>query len=96
MKNNVLDFIRSIDDLDNIIIKVTALGLSGENRPEYPGLAGLFDDLKLKSQLVRKNLAGLDARIERTMNEWESLKKNEIGLTILEKQIRQSLQQEQE
>jgi len=94
MKNNVLDFIRSIDDLDDTIVKVTTLGFPQANHPEYPGLTELLEDLKQKSQLVRKNLAGLDARIERTMNEWESLKKNEIGLTILEKQIRRSLQQE--
>ena len=93
MKQNVLDFIRSMDDLDKTIGKVTAIGLAQANKTE-PGLAELLDDLTQKSQLVRKNLAGLDARIERTMNEWESLKKNEIGLTILEKQIRQSLQQE--
>ena len=95
MKTNVLDFIRSMDELDETIVKVTALGLSREDHPEYPALANLLEDLKQKSQLVRKNLAGLDARIERTMNEWESLKKNEIGLTILEKQIRRSLQEQE-
>jgi len=88
MKNNVLDFIRSIDNLDETITKVSGFS----NGPE--GLTGLLEDLKQKSQLVRKNLASLDARIERTMTEWENLKKKEIGFTILEKQIRQSLQQE--
>ncbi|MCL1928917.1 MAG: response regulator [Treponema sp.] len=96
MKSNVLDFVASIDDLDGTIEKVTALGLSGAVSTEVPDLADLLKDLKQKSQLVRKNLAGLDARIEKTMTEWENLKKNEIGLTILEKQIRRSLQQEQE
>ena len=90
MKNNVLDFIRSIDDLDETVAKVTNFS----NGPE--GLSELLENLKQKSQLVRKNLAGLDARIERAMTEWENLKKKEIGLTILEKQIRRSLQQEQE
>ncbi|MCL1813536.1 MAG: response regulator [Treponema sp.] len=96
MKSNVLDFVASIDDLDGTIEKVTELGLSNAGSAEVPGLADLLKDLKQKSQLVRKNLAGLDARIEKTMTEWETLKKNEIGLTILEKQIRRSLQQEQE
>ena len=96
MKSNVLDFIASIDDLDGTIEKVTELGLSNTGITDITGLADLLKDLKLKSQLVRKNLAGLDARIEKTMTEWETLKKNEIGLTILEKQIRRSLQQEQE
>ena len=96
MKNNVLEFVSSIDDLDETIAKAAELGLSDNNDSSIPGLADLLKDLKQKSQLVRKNLAGLDARIERTMTEWENLKKNEIGLTILEKQIRRSLQQEQE
>jgi DNA-binding response OmpR family regulator len=90
MKTDVLEFIRSMDDLDETIDKVTNLGLTQD------GLAEHLSNLKQKSQLVRKNLAGLDARIEQTMTEWENLKKNEIGLTILEKQIRQSPQQEQE
>jgi DNA-binding response OmpR family regulator len=96
MKNNVLEYISSIDDLDETIAKITDLGISHNNYSDIPGLASLLKDLKQKSQLVRKNLAGLDARIERTMGEWDNLKKNEIGLTILEKQIRRSLQQEQE
>ena len=90
MKENVLNFIRSIDDLDQTIVQVTALGIS------EGGLTQLLEDLKQKSQLVRKNLAGLDARIERAMTEWESLKKKEIGLTILEQQIRNTLQQDEE
>ncbi|MDR1930770.1 MAG: response regulator [Treponema sp.] len=90
IKSNVLEFIRSMDDLDETIGKVNARGL---NQTE---LDALLVELKKKTQLVRKNIAGLDARIERTMAEWESLKKNEIGLNILEKQIRRSLHQEQE
>jgi CheY-like chemotaxis protein len=96
MKSNVIDFIASIDDRDGTIARVTELGISNADIANIPGLADLLKDLTLKSQLVRKNLAGLDARIEKTMTEWENLKKNEIGLTILEKQIRRSLQQEQE
>ena len=96
MKSNVLDFVASIDDLDKTIAKVTKLGSSNASCAETPGCADLLKNLKQKSSLVRKNLAGLDARIEKTMIEWENLKKNEIGLTILEKQIRRSLQQEQE
>jgi len=97
MKNNVLEFIRSMDDLDDTIYQVRELGLSSrEDGQGSPDMTVLLEDLKQKSLLVRKNLAGLDARIERTMTEWENLKKNEIGLTILEKQIRRSLQQEQE
>ncbi|MCL1814630.1 MAG: response regulator [Treponema sp.] len=95
MKNNILSFIRSIDELDETVAKVTSLGLSQTDRPEMKGLEELLEELKEKSQMVRKNLAGIDARIERTTTEWENLKKNEIGLTILEKQIRRSLQEQE-
>jgi DNA-binding response OmpR family regulator len=88
MKSNVLEFIRSMDELDKTVAAVN----QGELSPE---LMEFLQKLKEKSQAVRKNLAGLDARIERTMTEWESLKKNEIGLTILEKQIRTSLQEQE-
>jgi DNA-binding response OmpR family regulator len=90
MKHNVMEFIRSMDDLDETIAKANVMGLSREE-PDT-----LLTELKQKAGQVRKNIAGLDARIERTMMEWENLKKNEIGLNILEKQIRRSLHQEQE
>ncbi|MDR2313836.1 MAG: response regulator [Spirochaetaceae bacterium] len=89
IKTNVFEFIRTMDDLDETIGKINAQGLTQEE------LAALLVELTKKTQRVRKNIAGLDARIERTMVEWENLKKNEIGLNILEKQIRRSLQQEQ-
>jgi restriction endonuclease S subunit len=41
-----------------------------------------------KSKSVRKQIAELDARIEKTIEEWEELKKNEIGLVELESQSR--------
>jgi CheY-like chemotaxis protein len=47
-----------------------------------------------KTQNVRKHIAELDARIEKTLAEWEDLKKNEIGLPALENQIRKSPDQE--
>ncbi|MDR1143437.1 MAG: response regulator [Spirochaetaceae bacterium] len=88
MKNNVLEFVRSMDALDETVKKVHAQGLAHQE------LFGPLDELKQKSQLVRKTIAGLDARIERAMAEWENLKKNEIGLNILEKQIRRQLREQ--
>jgi DNA-binding response OmpR family regulator len=41
-----------------------------------------------KSGAVRKQIAELDTRIEKTVLEWEELKKTEIGLTELESQNR--------
>jgi CheY-like chemotaxis protein len=40
-----------------------------------------------KTQGVRKHIAELDARIEKTVASWDDLKKNEIGLTALETQL---------
>ena len=50
--------------------------------------------LKEKTRGVRKHLAELDSRIEKTLAEWEDLKKNEIGLPALETHIRKYLNQE--
>ncbi|MDR3173338.1 MAG: response regulator [Treponema sp.] len=41
-----------------------------------------------KSEALRKQIAELDTRIEKTILEWEELKKTEIGLTELESQDR--------
>jgi DNA-binding response OmpR family regulator len=47
-----------------------------------------------KSRKVRMKVAELDARIEKTIAEWEQLKKNEIGLNLLETHIRKNISQE--
>jgi DNA-binding response OmpR family regulator len=82
MKQNVADFIHAMDELDETIALING---SSKEAHEY---TGLLTTLQKKTQIVRKNIAGLDARIERTMAEWENLKKNEIGISILEKQVR--------
>ncbi|MDR1565704.1 MAG: response regulator [Treponema sp.] len=77
MKRNLMDFAKTIDELDAAIAKAGG------------------DTLVLeKIRGVRKHIAGLDARIEKTLAEWEDLKKNEIGLPALESQIRKYLDQE--
>jgi CheY-like chemotaxis protein len=87
LKTDVAEFIKSMDDLDGTIASISGGSCDEKELP------GLLDSLRKKSQLVRKHIAGLDARIERTMTEWENLKKNEIGLSALEMQIRKSLQE---
>jgi DNA-binding response OmpR family regulator len=47
-----------------------------------------------KTQLVRKQIAELDARIEKTIAEWEDLKKAEIKLPVLETHYRKTVDQE--
>jgi DNA-binding response OmpR family regulator len=49
-----------------------------------------------KTQTLRKHIAELDARVEKTLGDWEDLKKKEIGLPVLEDQIRNSMHQEKE
>jgi DNA-binding response OmpR family regulator len=71
IKNNLLDFVKTIDDLDQVVQEI--------------GNGGMILE---KTQAVRKHIAELDARIEKTLTEWEDLKKNEIGLPVLENQIR--------
>jgi CheY-like chemotaxis protein len=86
IKNNVLEFIQHIDDLDDTMGKIDPNSLSTE-------MAVLLDSAKQRNLQAKKNMSDLEARIDKTIAEWENLKKNEIGLTILEKQIRQSLQE---
>jgi DNA-binding response OmpR family regulator len=89
IKNNMVDFIKSIDELDAVIAQVSR---SGETDDQT--LPRLLEAIKGKTALVRKTIAGLDARIERTITEWEDLKKNEIGIQTLENQIRKSMHQD--
>jgi DNA-binding response OmpR family regulator len=79
IKNNLLDFVKNIDDLDQAVAKLGGGGAILE-----------------KTQAVRKHIAELDARIEKTLAEWEDLKKNEIGLPVLEDELRNSMHQEKE
>jgi CheY-like chemotaxis protein len=79
MKSNLLDFVKSIDELDTAVAKIEDGGAILE-----------------KTQAVRRHIAELDARIEKTLNEWEDLKKNEIGLPALEDEIRTFMHQEKE
>jgi len=84
MKNNLLDFIKSIDELDTAINK-----LDSKDKDDEQGK--LLLAVSEKSKKVRKLVAELDARIEKTVAEWDRLKKNEIGLSMLESQIRKNL-----
>ena len=49
-----------------------------------------------KTQQIRKQIAELDARSEKTLAEWDELKKNEIKLPVLETNFRKSIKAEQE
>jgi CheY-like chemotaxis protein len=84
LRKSVPGFLKSMDDLDGA---VALLSGSGEG-----ALPKQLEEIKKKAVSVRKHIAELDARIERTMSEWEDLKKNEIGIQTLETRIRTSIQ----
>ncbi|MDR0876637.1 MAG: response regulator [Treponema sp.] len=92
MKKNLADFVKSIDELDSTI---TMVSKSGETQKDglidQKALSDLVGAITEKTQAVRKHIAELDARIEKTTVEWEDLKKSEIGLSTLETQIRKFL-----
>ena len=90
MRRNIADFAKSIDDLDS----AATLIQSGGKDSNQKALAELIDNVQEKTKKVRKHIAELDARIEKTIFEWEDLKKNEIGLSTLETEIRKFLNQE--
>jgi DNA-binding response OmpR family regulator len=90
MKANLSDFVKSIDELDAAIALISTNGDGGNH--DTP--AKLVKVITEKTQTVRKHVAELDARIEKTIVEWEDLKKHEIGLSVLETQIRKFLHQE--
>jgi len=88
LKENLSLFIGSIDELDKTISMVC------KNMDENQ--AKEIKPVNEKIMSVRKHIAALDARIEKTINEWDNLKKDEIGLSALENQIRKMLHQEQQ
>jgi len=88
IKHNLLDFVKSIDDLD---IAVAAMSHTDGTEADQKGNKKLLSQVSEESKKVRKHVAELDARIEKTLAEWERLKKNEIRLPVLETQIRKNL-----
>ena len=88
LKDNLSVFVTGIDELDK------AISIICENTSQET--QNLVKQVSEKIISVRKHIAALDARIEKTINEWESLKKDEIGLSVLENKIRKHLHQEQQ
>jgi len=91
MKQHLADFAKNIDDLDSAVALISS---DNGEVPDQRALAGLAGTIHEKTARLRKRIAELDARIEKTILEWNALKKNEIGLSTLEAQIRKFLHQE--
>jgi DNA-binding response OmpR family regulator len=83
-KRSIGEFGKSIDDLDTVITEVETGG-----KP-----LDLANNIREKARKARGQLADLDAHLEKMILKWEDLKKNEIGLSTLETQIRKFPNQE--
>jgi len=94
LKDNLFTFIGSIDELDRTIAMISQNVSSTGEHFNQETLAALVQPVSEKILSVRKHIAALDARIEKTINEWNNLKKDEIGLSVLESQIRKFLHNE--
>ena len=90
MKKNLIDFAESIDNLETAVALVDKM----EQTADKVALQNLVKSIRENTQDVRKHVSELDARIEKTILDWEDLKKNEIGLSTLETQIRKFLNQD--
>jgi DNA-binding response OmpR family regulator len=87
IKNALACFVKSIDGLDELIAVVH----------DNPGaIKEQVERISEKTQEVRGRIAELNTRIERTISEWEDLKKNETSLPVLEAQIRKFLHQDED
>jgi CheY-like chemotaxis protein len=95
LKENLCAFIGNIDELDKAITMIYD-NSQGDVNYNYETLVNRVKPVSEKILFVRKHAAALDARIEKTINEWDNLKKDEIGLSVLENQIRKFLHQEQQ
>jgi DNA-binding response OmpR family regulator len=91
IKNSLANFVSSVDELDSAIAEVSG----SDEAVDRNALPALMGGITQKTQAVRKHIAELDARIEKTVAEWDDLKKNEIGLSVLESQSRAFPHQEQ-
>jgi len=81
----------------NVDIKRTLLGFvkSIDALDRTIEISGKNHEALEKTQYMRKQIAELDAKIEKTFVEWEDLKKDEIGLPVLETNFREHINQEQ-
>jgi CheY-like chemotaxis protein len=87
LKKHLTDFAGDIDDLDSAVERIS----SGKETMDGDALVKLAGNIHEKTGKIRKCIAELDARIEQTSIEWEAIKKNEIGLSTLETEIRKFL-----
>ena len=96
LKENLSLFVKSIDDLDKAISMMLENSAPDNKIIDRQVLANFINPISDNIMDVRKHISALDTRIEKTINEWNNLKKNEIGLSILEDRSHKYVHQEQE
>ncbi|MCL2174912.1 MAG: response regulator [Treponema sp.] len=96
LKENLSVFIGSVDELDRAIVMIceNASSIASSDNFTKETMINHLKPARENIVSVRKHIAALDARIEKTINEWDNLKKDEIGLPVLENQIRKFLHQD--
>ena len=94
LEENLSVFIGSIDELDKAMVTICENAAAEDENINHGTFVNLVKPLGDKVLSVRKHIAALDARIEKTINEWDNLKKDEIGLSVLESHIRRFLHQD--
>jgi len=85
LKNNLSSFAKCIDELDSFIETLSKNSVTDE----------MARELGERTRNVRKHIAVIDARIEKTILEWDVLKKNEVDFSVLGDNIHNFLSKEQ-
>ncbi|MDR1030690.1 MAG: response regulator [Treponema sp.] len=89
IKTNLVNFVHSIDALDNAIAQIAPAGLIAQEHTEQQDtLAQVLALVQDKSRAVRKQIAELDACIEKTILDWEDIKKDSNGFMVGENHSR--------
>jgi len=83
IKAGLQDLVKGIDGLDEVVANPG----NGEKSTQA-GCKKHISAVSEKSQAVRKQAAELDAKMEKTLAEWDKLKKKEIDLSQLDTKVR--------
>ncbi|MCL2139762.1 MAG: response regulator [Treponema sp.] len=90
IKIMIADFLKSIDELNSAVAPFS----SGNTVLNSDALLKMVKGIMGKFRDIRGNLTALDDKIDKTLMQGEDLKKNEIGLSALETEIRKIRQKE--
>jgi DNA-binding response OmpR family regulator len=78
LKGAIARFLKNIDNLDEAIL------LTQKNVINEETLPSIIELIREKTGAVRSDAAALDTRIDKTVRQWDELKKNEIAVSAFE------------